>query len=113
MFVKRNGNSFLCLIVYVDDIILVGTCSQNIESFKQVLDGQFKLKDLGNLRYFLGLEVACSQQGIFVCQRHYALELLKDAGFLGCKPIKTPIESNLKLFKEEGDLLDDPMMYRQ
>ena len=44
----------------MDDIILVGNCSQDIESFKQVLDGQFKLQDLGNLRYLLGLEVACS-----------------------------------------------------
>ena len=48
-----------------------------------------------------------------MCQRHYALELLKDVGFLGCKPVKTPMESNLKLSKEEGDLLDDLMMYRR
>ena len=68
MFIKRNGDSFLCLMVYVDDIILVGNCNQDVETFKQVLNGQFKLKDLGNLRYFLGLEVARSQQGIFVCQ---------------------------------------------
>ena len=113
MFIKRNGDSFLCLMVYMDDIILVGNCNQDIETFKQVLDWQFKLKDLGNLRYFLGLEVARSQQGIFVCQRHYALELLKDASIMGCKPVKTPMESNLKLSREEGDLLDDPMMYRR
>ena len=44
MFIKRNGDSFLCLLVYVDDIILVGNCSQDIEVFKQVLDGQLKIK---------------------------------------------------------------------
>ena len=113
MFIKRNDTSFLCLLVYVDDIIVVGNCSQTIESFKQVLDGKFKLKDLGDLKFFLVLEVACSQQGIFICQRHYALQLLTDAGLLGCKPSKTPMEPNLKLSKEEGELLTDPMMYRR
>ena len=61
MFIKRDGTSFLCLLVYVDDIIVVGNCSQNIDSFKQTIDGKFKLKDLGDLKYFLGLEVAHSQ----------------------------------------------------
>ena len=50
MFIKRSENSFLCLLVYVDDIILVGNCSQDINSFKQVLNGNFRLKDLGDLR---------------------------------------------------------------
>ena len=113
MLIKRVNNSFLCFLVYVDDITLIGNCNKDIESFKQVLDGQFKLKDLGDLRYFLGLEIACSQQGIFVCQRHYALELLNDTGFMGCKPVRTPMEPNLKLSKEEGESLDDPMMHRR
>ena len=61
MFIKRVDGSFLCLLVYVDDIILIGNCNKEVESFKQVLDGQFKLKDLGDLRYFLGLEIAHSK----------------------------------------------------
>ena len=113
MFIKKTGSSFLCLLVYVDDIILIGNCSAKIECFKKVLDGQFKLKDLGDLRYFLGLEVARSQQGIFICQRHYALELLNETGFLGCKPVKTPMEPNLKLSNKDGELLDDPLLYRR
>ena len=81
MFVKKIGNSFLRLLVYVDDIILIGNCNREIECLKKVFDCQFKLKDLGDLRYFLGLEMARSQQGIFICQRHYALELLNETGF--------------------------------
>ena len=113
MFIKRDDTSFLCLLVYVDDTIVVGNCSQTIESFKQILDGKFKLKDLGDLKFFLGLEVARSYKGFFVCQRHYALQLLTDTGLLGCKPAKTPMKPNLKLSKEEGELLTDPMMYRR
>ena len=112
MFIKRDDTSFLCLLVYVDGIIVVGNFSQNIDSFKETLDGKFKLKDLGDLKFFLGLEVARSQQGVFVCQRHYALQLLTNTGLLGCKPVKTPMEPNLKLSKEEGELLTDPMIYR-
>ena len=45
-------------------------------------------------------------------QKHYALQLLTDVGLLGCKPVKTPMEPNVKLSKEEGEFLNNPMMHR-
>ena len=60
------------------------------------MDQKFKLKDLGDLRYFLGLEIARSNKGISHCQRKYTLEVLNDAGLLGCKPANTPMEQNVK-----------------
>ncbi|RVW55183.1 Retrovirus-related Pol polyprotein from transposon RE1 [Vitis vinifera] len=113
LFVKINGNSFIALLVYVDDIVIASNDQENVDELKKFLNGYFKLKDLGNLKYFLGLEVGRSSKGISVSQRHYALQLLSDTGYLGCKTRKTPMDPNVKFSQDEGDLLDDPSIYRR
>ena len=60
LFTKHSGESFLALLVYVDDIVIADNDYRTIEKLKTFLDNQFKLKDLGQLKYFLGLEVAKS-----------------------------------------------------
>ncbi|RVW19345.1 Retrovirus-related Pol polyprotein from transposon RE2 [Vitis vinifera] len=73
------------VLVYVDhDIIVANNDSNGNAGLKCFLDSQFKLKDLRQFKYFLGLEVAKSKKGIFVSQRLYALQLLSKAEFLGC-----------------------------
>ncbi|BBG93590.1 HXXXD-type acyl-transferase family protein [Prunus dulcis] len=61
---------------------------------------EFEMKDLGDLEYFLGIEVVRSTTGIFLCQRKYVLDLLTETGMIGCKPVDTPIEMNHKLCED-------------
>ena len=58
---------------------------------------EFEIKDLGALKYFLGMEFAQSKEGIFVSQWKYVLDLLDETSMLGCKPMETPTEPNVKL----------------
>ena len=92
-----NEGKVVILIVYVDDIVLTGDDCNELEKLKGKLDEEFEIKDLGALKYFLGMEFARSKEGIFVNQRKYVLDLLDETSMLGCKPAETPIEPNVKL----------------
>lgn len=85
------------LIVYVDDIIITRDYLKEMSILKKVLTKEFEAKDLDNLKYFLGMEVAQSKKGIFVFQCKHVLDLLKDTRMLGCKSANTTIESNYKI----------------
>ena len=113
LFTHSQGASFTVLLVYVDDILLIGNNPTCVTALKKLLNDKFGFKDLGSLRYFLGLEVARIDAGIILNQRKYALEILKDTGFMGCKPVKFPMEQNLRLSKYEGKLLAEPRLYRR
>jgi len=76
LFTKREGAGFTAVLIYVEDVIVTGNSIPAITVIKHYLHTQFHMKDLGALKYFLGLEVLRSKQGIFVCQRKYALNLL-------------------------------------
>ena len=68
---------------------------------------EFETKDLGQLKYFLGMEIARSQEGIFINQRKYILDLLNETGMLCYKPADTPVDLNIKLKPaEKGEIVD-------
>jgi hypothetical protein len=81
----------------VDDNVIRGNDQRGIHDLKQHLFQHFQTKDLGRLKYFLGIEVAQSKSGIAISQRKYALDILEETGMLDCKPIDTPMGPNTKL----------------
>ncbi|CAN1170240.1 Retrovirus-related Pol polyprotein from transposon TNT 1-94 [Linum perenne] len=87
----------IVLIVYVDDIIITGNDPKEIKLIKQKLGAQFEIKDLGNLKFFLGMEFARSKDKLFVNQRKYVIDLLEETGMMDCRPVDTPMDANLKL----------------
>ncbi|RVW66875.1 Retrovirus-related Pol polyprotein from transposon RE1 [Vitis vinifera] len=106
-FHQNVDGLFIALLVYVDDVIIASNNQGAIADLKSELNKLFKLKDLGDVKYFLGLEIAKSSTGICVSQRKYVLDLLSDFGYLGCKAASTPMEANVKLSMDEGVDLPD------
>ncbi|XP_061361892.1 uncharacterized mitochondrial protein AtMg00810-like [Gastrolobium bilobum] len=113
LFVRFENSSFKALLIYVDDIVLAGDNLAEIRHVKRFLDDEFKIKDLGTLRFFLGLEISRSKQGIVLNQRKYALELLSDSGLLAMKPVSTPMDPSTKLRRDLGSRLQDDGPYRR
>ena len=103
----------LHVLIYVDDLVLTGSSNEVVQEFKSYLSTCFHMKDLGKLKYFLGIEVARSQEGIFLSQRKYTLDILADVGFLGGRPVEFPIEQNHKLAKSVAQPLSNPQQYRR
>lgn len=85
------------MIVYVNDVVLSCDDISEITRRKRKMGDVFENKDLGNLKYFPGMEVSRSKEGILVSQKKYTLNLLKKTCMIGCRPTDTPIEFNEKL----------------
>ncbi|KAJ4751619.1 Retroelement pol polyprotein-like [Rhynchospora pubera] len=113
LFTWRKGNAFLAILVYVDDLVIAGNSESTIGAFKQYTSSVFHIKDLGQLKYFLGIEIARGPSGLFLCQRKYVLDILAECGLLGAKPTATPMEQNHRLAELVSDKLKDPEKYRR
>ena len=94
-------------------MVITGDDEEEIRSLKQKLFMEFEMKDLGNLKYFLGIEVYRSEQGIFINQKKYILDLLAKTGMLDCKPAETPIVVNHRLQTEPKGKSTDREQYQK
>ncbi|CAH9083140.1 unnamed protein product [Cuscuta epithymum] len=112
VFYRKTKAGITLLVVYVDDIVITGSDTAGILALKNFLHSQFQTKDLGSLKYFLGIEVTRSKKGIFLSQRKYVLDLLTETGKLGAKPNTTPMVPNVQL-TSEGIPFEDPERYRR
>ena len=100
-------------IVYVDDIVIARDDQGETERLKRLLDKKFEVKDLGKLKYFLGVEVAPSTNGILMSLRNYTLDLLRETSILGCKPIDTPMDLARKGGVKEESTLTNKDRYQK
>jgi hypothetical protein len=113
LFVKSKEGRLAIVLVYVDDLIITGNNTEEIQRIRENLSIRFQMKELGELKHFLGLEVERTKDGIFLGQQKYAKDLLQRYGMLDCKPIATPMDPNMKLQEDEGKNLEDVTMYQR
>jgi len=112
LFIHNNQGKITLLLVYVDDIIVTGDNVENTHRITALLDQRFKLKNLRNLNYFLGFEIARGNKGIILSQRKYTIDLLSEIGMLNCSPVSTPMNFSIK-YHADGEALPDPTTYRR
>lgn len=113
LLILRQGTVQLSVLVYVDDLIVSGNDVISIQKFKTYLSQCFHMKDLGVLKYFLGIEVARGPNGFVLSQRKYALDIITEVGLLGSRPAATPLEENHRLAMSTSSPLSDPEPYRR
>jgi len=106
LFTLTYPSGMIALLVYVDDIIITESDKEGIISTKEFLKSMFEIKDLGEMKYFLGIEICRSKEGLFMSQRKYTLDLLKGAGAYGGKTARMSMEDGYKV-PREGEIEDN------
>jgi hypothetical protein len=112
LFVLHTGSTTVYLLLYVDDIIITGNNSTVVSDVISQLSTTFELKDLGPLRYFLGLQIEYKRVGLFVHQQKYLTDLLHKFHMPDCKTASTPIATTTPLSTDSDDALSDPTPFR-
>ena len=113
LFLRWFNHDITILLLYVDDIIITGDDMQGIQDLKHFLGRQFKMKELGPLNYFLGLEVSSFADDYYLTQAKSTFDLISRASITDSKIVDTPIEYNRRLNSYDGESLSDATLYRQ
>ncbi|XP_019232324.1 PREDICTED: uncharacterized protein LOC109213033 [Nicotiana attenuata] len=113
LFTKVSSDSLIVLAVYVDDILLAGNDVIEMNSLKSFLDDQFKIKDLGSVHYFLGLEISLIPQGYVMSQHKYTSDLIAEFNCQHFSPVMTLLDPSVKLVLDMGEPISDPSLYRR
>ncbi|GJW63142.1 retrovirus-related pol polyprotein from transposon TNT 1-94 [Tanacetum coccineum] len=112
LFTRKTGKHYLLVQIYVDDIIFASTDPKSCDLFAHEMNSTFKMSMMGQMSFFLGLQISQNPRGIFINQAKYALEILKKYGFDTSTPIDTPMSEHPKLDEDIGGKLVDPTHYR-
>eukprot|EP00253_Pinus_taeda_P017055 PITA_17055 len=112
LYIKENDGKIIIVVLYVHDLIFTSNDASLIADFKEVMKSEFEMTDLGFLRYFLGIEVDQSENGVFISQDKYVEAVLKRFNMQNSKAAVTPTVVGLKLTKEDNNKDFDPKLYK-
>ena len=112
LYIRKSDRGQLVVIVYVDDIIFAGDHEDQCRKFSKLMQAEFEMSMIGELSYFLGLQVDQREEGIFLSQAKYIKDMLTKFGMTESKPVSTPMEVNCKISKDEEGKSVDQKLYR-
>ncbi|GKA68184.1 retrovirus-related pol polyprotein from transposon TNT 1-94 [Tanacetum coccineum] len=112
LFTKKKCSNLIIVQIYVDDIIFGSTCQDMCDEFAKIMHDEFEISLMGELNFFLGLQIKQMEDGIFFNQSKYIKEMLKKVGLENSKPMKTPMSSDTKITKDEECKSVDSTKYR-
>jgi hypothetical protein len=112
LYIKVTQGSILLIEIYVDDIFFGSTNDRFSQKFAKDMQNEFEMSLLGELSFFLGLQICQRNQGIFISQTKYIREMLKRFGMEDCKPVITPMQTSCKLNKDDDSKSTDQRQYR-
>ena len=111
LFIRKITKGIILLLLYVDYMIIISYDHSGISDLEKSLNQNFKMKELGALRDFVGLKVSSNPGGYYL-RRKYAYDLFSCIGMIDSKVTSTPLEANVKLTLNNGALLKDATFYR-
>jgi hypothetical protein len=107
LFTLNHNTNFLLVQIYVDDIIFGGSSHTLVSRFQEMMESEFQMSIMGELTFFLGIQVKQMKQGTFVHQAKYTKDLMKKFNMAELKPVSTPMSSAASLgLDEDGDAMD-------
>jgi hypothetical protein len=112
LFTLKHGNDFLLIQIYVDDIIFGGSSHVLVSSFQEMIEKEFQMSMMGELTFFLGIQVKRTKQGTFVHQARYTKDLMKKFNMAELKPMSTPMSTAMGLDPDENGEDVDQREYR-
>ncbi|GKB58681.1 retrovirus-related pol polyprotein from transposon TNT 1-94 [Tanacetum coccineum] len=112
LFTKKKSSNLIIVQIYINDIIFGSTCQEMCNDFAKIMHDEFEMSMMGELNFFLGLQIKQMEDGIFFNRSKYIKEVLKKFVLEDSKPMKTPMSSDTKLRKDEECESVDSTKYR-
>jgi hypothetical protein len=107
LFILNYDTDFLLVHIYVDDIIFDGSSHTLVSGFQEMMEKEFQMYMMGELTFFLGIQVKQTKQGTFVYQANYTMDLMKKFNMAEFKPMSTPMSTTTSLDPDENDKVAD------